>query len=131
MSAVIAALAILCGLILASVGLSLWVLLRVKVWLRAAAQKAAAYQERSDTALDELRRRLDGLAAMMEEVRQQAAPVSQIAPRGGLNLSKRSQALRMHRRGDGAEQIASTLEIPRQEVDLLLKVHRIVISSIM
>jgi hypothetical protein len=35
----------------------------------------------------------------------------------------------MHRRGDSADQIATALEIPLQEVDLLLKVHRIVISS--
>jgi hypothetical protein len=36
----------------------------------------------------------------------------------------------MHRRGEGVEQIASALELPRQEVDLLLKVHRIVLSSV-
>ena len=51
-------------------------------------------------------------------------------PKHGLNLSKRSHALRMHRRGEGAEQIAAALELPRQEVDLLLKVHRIIISNV-
>ena len=50
-------------------------------------------------------------------------------PKPGLNLSKRSQALRMHRRGEAPEQIAEALELPLQEVDLLLKVHRIVIEA--
>jgi hypothetical protein len=36
----------------------------------------------------------------------------------------------MHRRGDSPERIAAALDIPLQEVDLLLKVHRIVISNI-
>ena len=34
----------------------------------------------------------------------------------------------MHRRGDPPEQIAATLAVSRQEVDLLLKVHRIVMT---
>jgi len=51
-------------------------------------------------------------------------------PKPGLNLTKLSQALRMHRRGDPPDQIASVLQIPLQEVDLLLKVQRIVISNI-
>jgi hypothetical protein len=51
-------------------------------------------------------------------------------PRPGLNLNKRSQALRLHRRGDPAEQIATALELPLQEVQLLLKVQRIVLSSV-
>lgn len=121
--------AILTGLVLAGVALGLWTLLRVQVWIKAAAKKAAAAQEVSDSALTSLRLTTEGLAAKIEEVKQQAAPASQIAPRAGLNLGKRSQALRMHRRGDSADQIATALEIPLQEVDLLLKVHRIVISS--
>jgi hypothetical protein len=51
-------------------------------------------------------------------------------PKAGFNLSKRSQALRMHRRGEAPGHIASTLELPRQEVELLLKVHRIVIQNV-
>ena len=51
-------------------------------------------------------------------------------PKAGLNLSKRSQALRMHRRGDPSDQIAAALDIPLQEVDLLMKVHKIVIGCI-
>jgi hypothetical protein len=52
------------------------------------------------------------------------------AGRAALNLNKRAQVLRMHRRGDPPERIASLLEVPRQEVDLLIKVHRIIISQL-
>ena len=45
-----------------------------------------------------------------------------------MNLSKRSQVLRMGRRGDTPEQVAAALAVPLQEVDLLVKVHRIVLS---
>ena len=48
--------------------------------------------------------------------------------RSGFNLSKRSQAIRMSRRGETPGQIAAALKLPRGEVDLLLKVHRIVVS---
>lgn len=47
----------------------------------------------------------------------------------GLNLGKRSQAIRMFRRGEPTEQIAATLRLPAREVELLLKVHRIVLGA--
>ena len=50
--------------------------------------------------------------------------------RSGLNLSTRSQALRMFRKGEPKERIAMVLEVPLQEVDLLLKVHGIVTSNL-
>ena len=46
-----------------------------------------------------------------------------------VNIGKRSLALRMHRRGESPEQIAATLHIPRNEVDLLLKVHQAIIEQ--
>jgi hypothetical protein len=36
----------------------------------------------------------------------------------------------MHRKGDPPDRIAAALEVPLQEVDLLLKVHRIVLSNL-
>jgi hypothetical protein len=43
-----------------------------------------------------------------------------------LNLTRRAQALRMQRRGEPAPTIAAALRIPRNEVDLLLKVQKLV-----
>lgn len=85
------------------------------------------------SALAELAQRVDLLSAEWRDFPQQA-PQSGVprggGPRIGLNLTKRAQALRMHRRGDPPEQIATLLEVPFQEVDLLLKVQRIVLTNI-
>ena len=70
-------------------------------------------------------------AQVLELQRTPAAAAPDPAlPRPGLNLNKRSQALRLHRRGEGASKIAAELQLPIQEVDLLLKVHRIVLSTV-
>ncbi len=53
------------------------------------------------------------------------APVeaSAVPVRPGMNLSRRSQALRLARRGESPEQIASRLGLATGEVRLLLKIH--------
>ena len=44
--------------------------------------------------------------------------------RPGMNLSRRVQALRLLRRGEDLGHIASALGVPRCEVELLVRVHR-------
>jgi hypothetical protein len=76
--------------------------------------------------------------AKMERLDERWAELSQVSnllvppppPRSGLNLSKRSQALQMHRRGETPPEIAATLAIPQNEVELLVKVQRIVLSGL-
>ena len=76
--------------------------------------------------------------AKMERLDERWAELSQVSnllippppPRSGLNLSKRSQALQMHRRGEAPPEIAATLAIPQNEVELLIKVQRIVLSGL-
>ena len=46
--------------------------------------------------------------------------------RPSLNLTRRTQALRMRRRGESVESIAAALSTPRNEIELLLKVYEIV-----
>ena len=41
-----------------------------------------------------------------------------------MNVTKRSQALRRWRRGETPEQISATLEMPRAEVEILIKAFR-------
>jgi hypothetical protein len=75
--------------------------------------------------------------AKMESLDERWSELSQISsvlvppqpPRSGLNLNKRSQALERHRRGETPPEIAAALAIPRNEVELLVKVQRIVLSS--
>ncbi len=54
-----------------------------------------------------------------------AATPSEYSVRPSLNLAKRTGILRHHRRGESAEGIATALQIPRSEVDLVLKIHQI------
>jgi nitrogen fixation-related uncharacterized protein len=46
-------------------------------------------------------------------------------PSATLNFTTRSQALRLLRRGESPEHVAAALNLPRQEVELLVKVHNI------
>jgi hypothetical protein len=77
------------------------------------------------------------LAAMEAEWDERWKELSQVSsllippppPRSGLNLTKRSQALERYRRGETPPEIAAALAIPRNEVELLVKVQRIVLSS--
>ena len=131
MNSAILPFAVLCGLGLAAVVVSLFAVFRAKAMMRAARESAAAAQAKLEADVKSMRETIEGLAAQVHEAQQQPRmiPVPAV-PKPGMNLSKRSQALRMHRRGDGVGQIAEALDIPFQEVDLLLKVHRIVIGSI-
>ena len=123
--------AILFGLVLTSLALCFLVLTRVRGLIDDTEQRRRADQEQARTRLDELRQELQAVTAQWQEIRQHAAsPAAQSVPRSGLNLSKRSQALRMSRRGDAPLEIATSLGVPLQEVDLLLKVHRIVIRNL-
>lgn len=86
---------------------------------RMAEEKAASRVE-----FENLRARLmEDLAA--REARESPPPAT--APH--LNMNRRGQALRMARRGDSPDRIASALGIPKREVDLLLKVQRSVAGA--
>jgi len=49
--------------------------------------------------------------------------------RSGLNLNNRAQALRMLRRGMGAETVAASLNLPRPEIELLIRVQELSAAS--
>jgi hypothetical protein len=123
-------LAILGGLALAGLVTGVRALRRAKALVDVCTKRADAARQEESANLEELQRRLESLNAEVKEWQQQPASPAIAPPRGSLNLSKRSQALRMHRGGDTADQIAATLDLPTQEVDLLLKVHRIAMSRI-
>ena len=131
MNVLLLPLSILCGLILCGTAISLFAVYRAHCLLREMKLRAAERQSQEDAGIQALRDTVEALSAQIHDL-QSHPPVAPPAglPKPGLNLSKRSQALRMHRHGEGAEQIAAALELPRQEVDLLLKVHRIVLSSV-
>ena len=123
-------LAVLCALALAAAAASLFSLVYAKALVRGANQQARNRHTELESALTAAQSSLEELGATVREMGQQPVVAASPGPiRPGLNLTVRSQVLRMHRHGENSEKIAKTLAIPRQEVDLLLKVHRIVLKS--
>ena len=131
MSSLLLPLSVLCGLILCATAISLFAVHRAYCLLREMQARGHEKQTEGDAGIQSVRDSLEALAAQLHDL-QNHPPVAPPPglPKPGLNLSKRSHALRMHRHGEGAEQIAAALDLPRQEVELLLKVHRIVLSSV-
>jgi hypothetical protein len=75
----------------------------------------------SQSRLEELRERL-----RLAEERPASAPGP---PRSGLNLNNRGQALRMLRRGVDAQTVATSLNLPRPEIELLIRVQELSAAS--
>ena len=106
-------------------------LIRAGKLFRAVQGQSAAGLAECQSEIDALTECVDKLTRGQREMERQMATMAVVAPqRPALNLTKRSQALRMDRHGDPPEQIASVLELPLQEVELLIKVHRIVMSNV-
>ena len=112
---------------LATAILSIFALLRA-----GGAFKAAS--EFSEEASRETEAKVAALTAKFEQLDSQIAirvcQPSPTAVRPGMNLNKRSQALQLYRRGEPPEAIAAALSIPKQEVDLLIKIHGIVLAAV-
>src|SRR5262249_21180805 len=76
--------------------------------------------------------------AKLEAIEEQCRELSKasgllvppVPPRSGLDLNKRSQALQMSRRGEAPQAIAAALTLPQSEVELLIKVQKIVLSGL-
>jgi len=84
-----------------------------------------------ESATEELKIQMVELQARLLEAEERAGVlVAPAPPRSGLNLNKRTQVIRLSRRGEQVETIAACLNLPRREVELLLKVHgRVVYHS--
>jgi hypothetical protein len=123
-------LAIVTTLALTALGVSWFAFVYARSLVEAASRRASNLQGEMERAVEATKASLEELTAEVQDLGRQT-PVAMVPgkPRAGLNLTNRSQVLRLHRRGEPAEKIASILEIPKQEVDLLLKVHRIVLST--
>ena len=78
----------------------------------------------------DLERKLEAVQIVIDDIgrqpKEEPAPVTSANLRPSLNLTRRAQALRMRRRGESVESIAAALSAPRNEIELLLKVHEIV-----
>jgi hypothetical protein len=87
-------------------------------------------QTAADSAREELQAELAELKARLLDAEERTGVlVPPTPPRSGMNLNNRSQVIRMSRRGEQPEKIAASLNLPRREVELLLKVHSTVVYS--
>lgn len=79
-----------------------------------------------ETEVEDLRRCVQQNTAEFRALEERTGMLVPPPPtRSGLNLTRRAQALRMLRRGDGAPQVAAALGLPRNEVALLVKIHEL------
>ena len=81
-----------------------------------------------ESAASEMRASLEQMRLTLSEAESRNAAA--VRPVAGMNLNKRGQALRLYRRGEKSEQIAASLSLPLNEVELLLKVHRTVVGRL-
>ena len=90
----------------------------------------AKRQESIEAELAEVRSDLKALRERLDLTEENTGLLVAPAPAlSGLNLAKRSQAIRLFRRGEPEARIAGALHIPEREIRLLLKVHRIVLGA--
>jgi hypothetical protein len=75
----------------------------------------------------ELTARIGAFERRIEEL-ERGVPASEasVGKTGSLNGTVRSKVLKMHRLGQPSERIADSLRVPKGEVELLVKVHQIV-----
>jgi hypothetical protein len=91
-------------------------------------RRMATMEKAANTAHVQCQSRLEELGERLRQAEERpASPPG--PPRSGLNLNNRAQALRMLRRGIDAQTIATSLNLPRPEIELLIRVQRLSASS--
>jgi hypothetical protein len=73
--------------------------------------------------------KLEDLSARLRDAEERAAILPPVSVKPSLNLNKRTQVIRMSRRGEPAQSIAASLSLPRKEVELLLKVYGLTLNG--
>jgi hypothetical protein len=108
---------LICGA-LAVAGSGLLYIFVLDVKMKTLARKSRQQREQLEGRVAQVAEAAELLKAQLAEMER-----PQRASAQALNLNKRGQILRMRRRGERPESIAGALSIPRNEVELLLKVH--------
>jgi DNA-binding NarL/FixJ family response regulator len=118
-----------------ALAVSVYALLQSQKMAHAARQTNKALREECAAAIEQAHSQFKAIASEAQTHTQteklpMPAEVLPGVPKSSMNVTRRSQALRLHRKGDSTEQIAAALEVPRQEVDLLIKIHQIVLNNL-
>lgn len=113
------------ALLVSGLALCLYLFLALKVEIRQLEKRWTRKHQGLEETVCQMQAQLDELRDRLREAEERAGVlVAPAPPRSGLNLSKRTQALRMFARGESAEHVAAALSLPEGEVKLLLKVRR-------
>jgi hypothetical protein len=107
-----------------------YVFLSLKQEIRTLTKRLSQQQQELASFRESLTAELENAKQRLREAEERTGVlVPPLPPKSGFNLSKRSQVMRMSRVGEKAEKIAAALSLPRKEVELLLKVQKIVLGS--
>jgi len=119
------------GLMALVLCLCLYLFLTLTFEIRAADRRGRTRAATLAEAISAVRSDLDDVQAQLRGIEEQTGMLVPPAPtRSGLNLSKRGQVLQLYRRGQSSPQIAASLGLPVTEIDLLIKVHQIVLEKV-
>lgn len=128
---IIALAALVIALALASLAVSVYALLTAHKLFHASKVITQAVRSECAAVVETAQSRFNALALELQTVKSEApAEILPGIPKPGMNLSRRSHALRLHRKGSSPEHIAASIDVPRQEVELLIKVHEIVLNNL-
>ncbi|MBI3679850.1 MAG: hypothetical protein HY235_05580 [Acidobacteria bacterium] len=115
---------------LAGVGLALFLFLEMRRIQREFQVRWARRQQALHTELGKLRCLVQDLTARVDDAERRAAVlVPPPAAPSGMNLNRRTHAIRLIRRGHTPEQVAAALGISSREAGLLEKAHRLAASG--
>jgi hypothetical protein len=110
-----------------SLGTLLYVILRFQKLMQVIAKQEPPEESNLPSIVAGLKWELTSLAERLSSLESESREMpGSVSIRPGMNLNKRTQALRQYRLGQASPDIAKSLDMPRAEVDLLIKVHRIV-----
>jgi uncharacterized protein HemX len=114
---------ILCAFTLAA-ALWLFVTLKREVWERE--QKAADRETAAAATVSGMHAEIQALRNAFADLEDRTGMLTTPSPtRSGLNMGRRTQAVRMLRRGDNVEQVAASMGLPLNEARLLATVERL------
>lgn len=114
------------GLLTAGLVLCFYLFFSLKRETRQTELRFEKQRQAHEACLEELRRAIEEARSEFRRFEKEADVRIEPPPAvSGLNIGRRRQALRLHRRGESPRQIAAALSLPRSEVELLLKVEKL------
>lgn len=112
-------------LIAVAFALCFYLFLSVKTELHTSDKRRIIDGEVARARIETLERELNGIRRDFVALQMPALP----ATSNGINHNNRTQAIRMIKLGEGPERISAALSLPRKEVELLIKVQRLLLDS--